>query len=190
MYAPNGAAIARMFIARMPSSAKPRSTSSVSIRALAGTGAGRIMARRVYTPEGPLHVSAGERGTRGIVSGAKVTSSETPIVGSRPIHRRHFRPEQPQIDCHLPTVMRRVQERIPNHLVTRLLEREMTAREEAPGGPEVFIGGRLQGLARLRHGLVERRNQLRARVQGSWFVIRSVLRRDIQLVKGDSHTDP
>src|SRR5918992_5746298 len=86
--------------------------------------------------------------------------------------------------------MRRVQERVANHLVTRLLEREMTTREEAPGGLEVRIGGLLQGLARLGNGLVECRNELRARVQWCWFVFRSVFRRDIQLVLRDGHADP
>jgi FAD/FMN-containing dehydrogenase len=36
--------------------------------------------------------------------------------------------------------MCRVQERIANHLVTRLLERELTTREKAPGGLEVGRG--------------------------------------------------
>jgi hypothetical protein len=54
-------------------------------------------------------------------------------------------------------MMRRVQERIANHLVTRLLERELATRKEAPGGLEMRIGGLLQSLASLGHGLVERR---------------------------------
>ena len=86
--------------------------------------------------------------------------------------------------------MRRVQERIANYLVTRLLEREMATREEPPGRLEVRIGGLLQGLARLRNGLVERRHELRGRVQWSCFVIRSVLRRDIQLVQRDGPCRP
>ena len=45
--------------------------------------------------------------------------------------------------------MRRVQECIANHLVTRLLERELTAREQTPGGVEVRIVCLLQCLARL-----------------------------------------
>jgi hypothetical protein len=43
MYAAKGAAIARMFMARMPSSAKPRRTSSDSRRSLDETGDGRAM---------------------------------------------------------------------------------------------------------------------------------------------------
>src|SRR5215510_11864235 len=66
----------------------------------------------------------------------------------------------------------------------------MTARKEAPGCLEMRIGGLLQGLARLSNGLVERRNQFRARVQWSRFVLRSVFRSDIQLVQRDGHTDP
>ena len=51
------------------------------------------------------------------------------------------------------------------------------------GGLELRIGGLLQRLARLGHSLVERRNELRARVQWSGFVPGPVFRRDIQLVK-------
>ena len=101
-----------------------------------------------------------------------MSASETPIVGSRPIHRWDLRPKQAQVHRHLPTVMRGVQERIANHVVTRLLEREPATREEAPGRPEMRIAGLLQGLARLGYGLVERRNELRARVQRRWLVLR------------------
>jgi hypothetical protein len=58
-----------------------------------------------------------------------------------------------------------MQERIANHVVTRLLECEMTTRKESPGSFKVRIGGLLQGLARLIDGLVEGCNQFRARVQ-------------------------
>jgi hypothetical protein len=67
--------------------------------------------------------------------------------------------------------MRRVQERIANHVVTWLLERDVTAREEAPGCSEVRVGGLLQGFSRLRDGLVERSNELRARIQWSRLYI-------------------
>src|SRR5688500_20292404 len=92
-------------------------------------------------------------------------SSEAPIISSRSVHRWHLRPKQAQVDRHLSTVMRRVQEGIANHLVTRLLERQLTGREQAPGRLEMRIGSRLQGLARLGNGLVERRHELRACVQ-------------------------
>jgi hypothetical protein len=52
--------------------------------------------------------------------------------------------------------MRRVQKGIANHLVTRLLERELTAREQAPGRLEMRIGSGSQGLARLGNRVVER----------------------------------
>src|SRR5688500_15855739 len=87
-------------------------------------------------------------------------------------------------------MMRRAQESVANHLVTRLLERELTAREQAPGRLEMRIGSRLQGLARLGNGLVERRHELRARVQWSRSLARPSLGRDIQLVLCDRHTNP
>ena len=67
--------------------------------------------------------------------------------------------------------MRRVQERVAYDLMARLLERELPAREETPGRLEVGVGGLLKGLARLRNGPVERRHELRGRVQWSWFVL-------------------
>ena len=76
-------------------------------------------------------------------------SSETAIVGSRSVYRRHFRAKEAQVHRHLATVMRRVQERVANHVMTRLLERELTAGQQTPRGGEVRIGCPAERLARL-----------------------------------------
>ena len=59
-------------------------------------------------------------------------------------------------------MVRGVQERVANHLVARLFERQLSPREEAPPGLEMRVAGLLQRLACLGNCLVECRNELRS----------------------------
>ncbi len=83
-----------------------------------------------------------------------------------------------------------MQERVANHLMASLFEGELTTREEAPRRLEVRIARLFQRLARLGNCLVERGDELLARVQGRRLVVGSVLGRDIQFVHRDRHADP
>ena len=116
-----------------------------------GNRIGKELDHRLSAADRAGRLSEAGRSRRGKRRRARA-SSEALIVGRRTVHRRHFRSEQAQIDGHLSSVMRRVQEGVSDDLMPWLLEREMAPREKAPRRFEVGVGGRLQGFARLGHG--------------------------------------
>jgi VWFA-related protein len=92
-------------------------------------------------------------------------SLEALIVSRGPIQRRHLGAHQSQIHRHLTAVMRPVVDGVADHFVARLLHHHGAAREQAPLRHQMLVRRRLQRLARVRHGLVERGDVIATRAQ-------------------------